>query len=233
MHYRPAPEASVSGFDPSADAGSARLVTQLEARVLGLEQELDARTQRHEAELEQARRAAADAVRASMQAEQAAATRSIERAINEFAHARDQYLADVEQEVVKLSLAIAARVLHREAWMDPLMLAGAVKVALGQLSGATEVKLRVPVAEKEMWSETLCRMPNLLIHPEIVADAELGACECRVETSSGSVDLGVKCQLVEIERGFFDLLEKRAGGRTRERGNGAEPDGAGTASHEA
>jgi len=33
--------------------------------------------------------------------------------------------------------------------------------------------------------------------------------DCRIETEMGSVDIGIRAQLSEIERGFFD----RAGGR--------------------
>jgi hypothetical protein len=33
--------------------------------------------------------------------------------------------------------------------------------------------------------------------------------ECVLEAHPGSVDLGVRAQLEEIERGFFDLLEQR------------------------
>ena len=36
--------------------------------------------------------------------------------------------------MVKLALAIAARILRREAQTDPLLLTGAVRVALGQLA---------------------------------------------------------------------------------------------------
>ena len=37
----------------------------------------------------------------------------------EFRRERSRYFAGVEAEVVKLALAIAARVLHREAKLDP------------------------------------------------------------------------------------------------------------------
>ena len=59
-----------------------------------------------------------------------------------FTQERDHFLQKVEHEVVKLALAIAARILRREAQMDPLLLSGAVRVALGQLSGSTQVRLR-------------------------------------------------------------------------------------------
>ena len=70
----------------------------------------------------------AASARAEMEAEmRAALARERERmvdAVREFAAAREQYFAAVEQQVVKLALAIAARVLHREAQIDPLLLAG-------------------------------------------------------------------------------------------------------------
>jgi flagellar assembly protein FliH len=148
---------------------------------------------------------------AACQAVKAEQTRTaLAAAANEFAAARDRYLALIEPEVVRLALAIAERVLHREAQMDPLLLAGAVRVALGKLSEATRAHLHVPPEESAMWAETLRLMPNLAIRPELMADAGLTAGECRLETELGSVDLGVRAQLHEIERGFFDLLEQRA-----------------------
>ena len=136
-------------------------------------------------------------------------TQSLEQAVTGFAAARDAYLSQVEQEVVRLALSIAARILHREAQMDPLLLSGAVRVALGQLSDTTEVRLRVPAAELSLWSEMIQLMPNLPLRPQLVAEGGMGIGECALETHLGSVDLGVKAQLAEIERGFFDLLERR------------------------
>jgi flagellar assembly protein FliH len=134
---------------------------------------------------------------------------AMERALGDFASARDGYLAQVEQEVVRLALSIATRILHREAQMDALLLSGAVRVALGQLSDTTEVRLRVPASQHQLWSEMIHLMPNLPLRPQLVADDAVQAGECALETHLGSVDLGVKAQLAEIERGFFDLLEHR------------------------
>jgi flagellar assembly protein FliH len=124
--------------------------------------------------------------------------------MTQFASARDQYLRDVEHEVVGLSLAIAARILRREAQMDPLLLTGAVRVALGQLAETTKVNLIVPQAELELWQETMAHIPNLPIKPVLIAGKNLQPAECLLETELGSVDLGVRAQLAEIEGGFFD-----------------------------
>jgi flagellar assembly protein FliH len=186
---------------------------ELEVRVRELERELAERSRRFAADLETAREQALEAGRCSERGEQAeqieGMSQALSAALEEFAAGRDRYLAQVEREVVKLALAIAARVLHREAEMDPLLLAGAVRVALGQLSDATEVRLKVPTAEEAMWSELLRATPDLPMAPEIVSDSFLSAGECLLETQLGGVDLGVRGQLAEIERGFFDLLEQR------------------------
>jgi flagellar assembly protein FliH len=121
-----------------------------------------------------------------------------------FAEERDHFLSAVEHEVVKLALAVAARIVRREAQMDPLLLTGAVRVALGQLSGTTKVRLRVPAAELELWTEAISLMPNLAIKPVVSAGDEMHLGDCRIETEVGSVDLGIRSQLGEIERGFFD-----------------------------
>ena len=81
--------------------------------------------------------------------------------LESFAQERDRYLHAVEHEVVKLALAVAARILRREAQMDPLLLTGAVRVALGQLSGTTQVRLRVPPDELDLWTEAIALLPNL------------------------------------------------------------------------
>jgi flagellar biosynthesis/type III secretory pathway protein FliH len=117
---------------------------------------------------------------------------------------RDRYLRAVEQEVVKLALAVAARILRREAQMDPLLLTGAVRVALGQLAATTEVHLHVPPADLDLWTEAIALLPNLPVKPSVLGCEGMRLGDCRVETRLGTVDLGIRSQLGEIERGFFD-----------------------------
>ena len=136
-------------------------------------------------------------------------TRHAAGLVDAFTRERDRLFHAVEHEVVDLALAVAARILRREAQMDPLLLTGAVRVALGQLSGSTEVTLKVPPAELDLWTEAMAVLPNLALKPIVVAGEGMRLGDCQVETSLGSVDLGIRSQLGEIERGFFD----RAGGR--------------------
>lgn len=199
----------------SCDDSSTSAQADLEARM----REIDAAREQSEREfqiqLQAARKEAYEAGRKSAEgdrsAELTAASGHLAEAIEEFRQSRDRYLAQVEREVVQLALAIAERILHRQAQMDPLLLSGAVRVALGQLAESTEVRLKVPVGEQEMWGEVLRLMPNLPLRPELTVDERMTAGECTIETHLGSVDIGVRAQLAEIERGFFDLLGRREG----------------------
>jgi flagellar assembly protein FliH len=126
----------------------------------------------------------------------------------QFTQKQEHLLEGVEQEIVQLALAIAECVLRREALTDPLLLVGAVRIALGQLAKTTHVRLRLPVADVELWSETMSHIPNLKVRPEIVPDQAMQAGECSIESEMGSVDLGIAAQL-DMIRG--SLLDDRPG----------------------
>jgi flagellar assembly protein FliH len=116
---------------------------------------------------------------------------------------KDRFFQTMEHEVVRLSLAIAARILRREAQIDPLFLVGAVRVALGQVAKNTHVKLLVPASEAGLWIETIAHVPNLRTAPVVVPDDSMQLGDCSIETEMGSVDLGLNAQLHESERILF------------------------------
>ncbi|MEO6807140.1 MAG: FliH/SctL family protein [Edaphobacter sp.] len=132
---------------------------------------------------------------------------TILKAAEEFRRERARYFAAVEAEVVKLALAIAARVLHRESMLDPMLLTGVVRVALEKVSDNSATVLRVPVDEVERWRGIF--MESLESSLQLVGDERLNAGECVLDTNVGRVELGVSAQLEEIERGFFDLMQQR------------------------
>ncbi len=205
--------------EPQAEAGTYtetkgdERIAVLEQRIAALTGELEQQEVRSREAIAAAREAGILETRAEARSEQAQAQLAIaarlQSAMERFHQNCEDYFAQVEHEVVRLALSIAARVLHREAQLDPLLLAGAVRVALGQLADATGIRLRVPATEEPLWTEMLRLQPNMPVRPQIVADPALSQGDCEIETTLGAIDLSVKAQLAEIERGFFDLLEKR------------------------
>ncbi len=129
----------------------------------------------------------------------------IEGAVEEFVDAKERYFAEIEGQVVRLALAIAARVLHRETQMDALVLGGAVRVALDKLAERSGVVLRAAASDVKAW-EKMFAESEMAQAPKVLGDARLGRGDCVLETSMGTVELGVRTQLEEIEKGFCDLL---------------------------
>jgi flagellar assembly protein FliH len=150
------------------------------------------------------RAAEREALASMMKAKDAGMAEQIAHLVQGFHSERARYFEAVENDVVKLAIAVAARILRREAQLDPLLLSGAMRVALGQLSASTQVKLQVPPDDLDLWADAVAHMPNLAPKPAVVAGRDMQLGECELETELGSVDLGVAAQLAEIERGFFD-----------------------------
>jgi flagellar assembly protein FliH len=119
------------------------------------------------------------------------------------------YYARVEVELVHLALAIAAKILHREAQVDRMLVAALVKVALEKLQQGTRVSVHVRPEEVTPWIQYFQEKMAGRIHIDVKADLSLEAHSCVLETELGETELGIDAQLKEIEQGFFDLLAQR------------------------
>jgi len=136
---------------------------------------------------------------------------AISAAITEFARQRTDYFRRVESELVRLALSIARKVLHREAQMDPLLLAGVVRVALDQMQAGTQLVLRTSSEAAEAWRQFCAQQLGDKQTVEVVADSSLQGHACVLEAEVGSTEISLDSQLREIETGFFDLLRDRPG----------------------
>ena len=101
----------------------------------------------------------------------------------EFAVERANYYHRIEAEVVHLALAGARKILHREAQLDPMLLAGIVRVALEKIDGATSVKLRIHPQHAAEWRRLLSAQLESARQPEIVEDPAQPLDRCSLETS--------------------------------------------------
>ena len=210
-HAEPPVWSGVASLMPDAADPSTQPFTTIpqdQAAAKGREQDLDELQRRFEAGrqlgFEAGRKAEQETRAGRLQVEAVQYQTGIAGIVQKFDIAREEYLCEVEHEVVELALAVAARILRREAQMDPLLLTGAVRVALGQLAKTTRVQLHVPQQEFALWTEAIAHLPNLAVRPEVVPGEELHPGDCQVDCELGSVDLGLRAQLAEIERGFFD-----------------------------
>lgn len=129
----------------------------------------------------------------------------ISKALAAFQQEREAYYAKVEIKLVELALAIAGRILHREAQVDPMVVAGLVRVMLERMQQRTAATVRVRPDEASNWRHYFAAATEV----SIVEDAKLKSGECLLETELGTAEMGIDAQLREVEAGFFDLLAQR------------------------
>src|SRR6267142_954652 len=103
---------------------------------------------------------------------------AISSALERFAAERTSYFARIEPEVVQLALAIARKILHREAQMDPLLLEGMVHVALEKIGTGARVRLWANPVDIQLWSEHFSKLGAPQISPEMIGDPALKRGEC-------------------------------------------------------
>lgn len=186
---------------------------RLEARIRELQQEREASERQHREAIAAMHETAARELTAALERQRETWTReyasAIQTAIAAFDQKQDRYFAEAEAAVVRLALGIAARVLHREAQLDPLMLRGPVRVALEDAQQCAECVLEICTTESEAWERWLAETA-IPIRVQIRAKEDAPPGHCRLEIGASAADLSVHAQLEEIERGFFDLLQRRS-----------------------
>lgn len=130
------------------------------------------------------------------------------RSIEELAGLRARLRKTAEEDVVKLSLAIARRILRRELTVDPDALLGLVKAAVEKIDVRETSSVRLHPHDAEHLRGSLDRI-GLPVAVKVLADPALERGAVLFETSRGQMDASVDTQLEEIGRGFSDLLEGR------------------------
>ena len=201
---QPVPEASPFAY---AEAG---LPSDAARSAPDAGQAAEERSRRQQAEVfEQGRQSGQLQLRSESEAGVAKNREQINHALQQFAVERQDYYRRVEGEIVALALAIARKILHREAQLDPHVLAGIVRITLEKLDTSTKVNLHVHPKEAADWRRYFASQMEDVPAPEVHEDPAIAAGECRIETSLGSTVLGLQSQLKEIETGLLDLLAER------------------------
>jgi flagellar assembly protein FliH len=127
------------------------------------------------------------------------------RSLAELSSLRSGIRKDAEGDLLKLSISVARRVLHRELTLDPESLEGLIRIALEKLASRDLCRVRVHPDQQPAIRASLDRFSNS--HKvELVADPSLQCGDVLFETAHGTLDASIEAQLREIERGFADRL---------------------------
>ena len=122
--------------------------------------------------------------------------------IEETRRRREFFLREAEEDLVKLSLAVAEKVIRTEVKENPDTAKKAVKEGIRRLIDRDGMVIRVNPQdlEKVKSEETaLARMAGAGGKPEIIPDESVGKGGCVIQTKSGSVDAQVDTQVAEIK----------------------------------
>jgi flagellar assembly protein FliH len=187
--------------------------TEIEAHeVAKLRAELMESERRRQSEVAQARREALAEghrqAREEIAAELSDAHNQIAQTLSELEGVKRKLRNEAEGELIKLSLAIARRILHREISVDPEALHGLVHTAMQKLQNREISRVRVYTAGADSVRTALERIgaaPAIQVFP----DPSLKKGDLVFETSLGDLDASVDSQLGEIQRGFVDRLSPR------------------------
>jgi flagellar assembly protein FliH len=112
-----------------------------------------------------------------------------------------------EGDLLKLAVAIARRVVHRELTLDPASIGGLIRVALEKLQARELCRVRVHPDQETAIRGSLQRFSNSQ-KVEIIADSSMQCGDVLFETAHGNLDGSIESQLQEIERGLADRLER-------------------------
>jgi flagellar assembly protein FliH len=131
------------------------------------------------------------------------------RSIEELAQIRTRLRKQAEGDTIKLSLAIARRVLRREIAMDPDAMRGLVTAALEKLQSQEICRVRTHPSQVAAITACLRQTVNN-VKVEVVPDGSLQPGGVVFETNQGNLDASVDSQLQEIERGLADHMRKQS-----------------------
>ncbi|MBL8228747.1 MAG: hypothetical protein JNL98_09735 [Bryobacterales bacterium] len=147
--------------------------------------------------------------REAFAAEIQAHTDRIAKAVADLSHLRARLRRDAEEDVVKLSIAVARRIVYRELSLDASAIEGIVTAALHRMSGIECLRVRAHSSTAAAVQGAVDRLEPVR-KLEVVEDGTLLPGEFLFDTERGSLDASIEVQLKEIERGFCDRLNIRS-----------------------
>jgi flagellar assembly protein FliH len=135
--------------------------------------------------------------------------KALREAMEELSGLHDQVLRESEEDLLKLAIMVARKVIHQEIATDRLILAKVVSAAIGSASERDEIVIRlnpddhrVVTAHKNLYLGG-CSDDRLM---ELKSDDSIPPGGCIVDTAMGEIDARTDAQLDEI---FRRLLEEK------------------------
>jgi flagellar assembly protein FliH len=184
-------------------------IAQLRLEIASLKAELRSAHADNERRVQEAlasgRRDGDESARQLFQKELEVELSKLRQMIHNLAASGPKLRRQAEEDLVRLSVAIARRILHRELTIDPDALAGLVKAAFDRLDQREIHQLRTDPASLTTVRK-LVEGLDLARSMKVIADPSLRSGSLLLETTRGQLDASIETQLNEIQRGFIDIV---------------------------
>jgi len=126
---------------------------------------------------------------------------AIQEAVLEVEHERESWLRRWEGEALKLTAAIAERVVRRELQQQPEITIDLLREALHLAAGLGTLTIRLNPRDHEALAahlQLIVEVMQQLTPAEVIADDAISQGGCRVDTDYGSIDQQIETQLERI-----------------------------------
>jgi flagellar assembly protein FliH len=133
----------------------------------------------------------------------------LSQSIRDVCALRPKLRHEAETDVIRLALAIAKRILHRELSADPESVAALIHVAMEKIRTNELVRVRVHPQHHHSVQQAVAQV-TMGAQVEVKPDPTLPLGGVVIETTRGEFDASVETQLREIERGLADRLSHGA-----------------------
>jgi len=198
-----APASTLAADLEPADLGHLRSeLAALKAELLSAREDADRRVQQA---LDSGRRDGDESARQFFEKQLETEVSKLRQMMRDLVASGSKLRRQTEEDLVRLSVAIARRILHRELTIDSDALAGLVKAAFDRLDQREIHQLRTDPGSLTTVRK-LVEGLDLARAIKVIADPSLRPGSLLLETTRGQLDASIESQLNEIQRGFIDIV---------------------------
>ena len=120
---------------------------------------------------------------------------------------KDTLRTQVEEEVVRLALAVAKKIVRREIHADTTIIHTMVRVALERVSGKSSAEIRLNPLDYEYMTRRHGDLPRTEGRDiKFESDNTISQGGCLIQTETGDIDARIEEEFREIESAFFEGL---------------------------